>query len=80
VEVTVLAVDGERKRISLSMKKTPGEKAADQKAAAPSSPGPVKHKIEPGKSPQKPEKKKTREAPKKENSENSTRKFRGHNT
>ena len=47
VEVTVLAVDEQRKRISLSMKKTPGEKAADQKAAAaPSSPGPVARKIE----------------------------------
>ncbi|MBN1663013.1 MAG: RNA-binding transcriptional accessory protein [Deltaproteobacteria bacterium] len=35
VEVTVLAVDVERKRISLSMKKTPGEKAAtDQQADA----------------------------------------------
>jgi protein Tex len=66
VEVTVLAVDSERKRISLSMKKTPGEKAADQKASAePPSPGPVERKkIEPGRPPQRHEKKKTREAPK----------------
>jgi len=66
VDVTVLAVDEQRKRISLSMKKTPGEKAADQKTAAEhSGTGPVERKIiEPGKSPQKQEKKKTREAPK----------------
>ena len=65
VEVTVLAVDEQRKRISLSMKKTPGEKADDQKATAePSGTGPVERKkIEPGKPPQRPEKKKVREAP-----------------
>ena len=65
VEVTVVAVDGVRKRISLSMKKTPGEKAADQKAAAASSSlGQVERKIEPGRPPQRYEKKKVREAPK----------------
>jgi uncharacterized protein len=65
VEVTVLAVDEQRKRISLSMKKTPGEKADDQKATAESSGTcPVERKkIEPGKPPQRPEKKKVREAP-----------------
>jgi len=63
--VTVLAVDEQRKRISLSMKKTPGEKADDQKATAESSGTcPVERKkIEPGKPPQRPEKKKVREAP-----------------
>ena len=66
VEVTVLAVDEQRKRISLSMKKTPDEKTVDQKnAAASSGTSPVERKIiEPGKPPQKQEKKKTREAPK----------------
>ena len=64
VEVTVMAVDEQRKRISLSMKKIPGENKADEKTAAPSSPGSIKHKIEPGKPPQKPEKKKVRETPK----------------
>jgi uncharacterized protein len=66
VEVTVLVVDEQRKRISLSMKKTPDEKTADQKAtAASSSSGPVERKkIEPGKPPQRIEKKKIREAPK----------------
>jgi protein Tex len=65
VDVTVLAVDEQRKRISLSMKKTPGEKAVDQKtAAAPSGKGPVeRNKIETGRPPQRHEKKKTREAP-----------------
>lgn len=64
VEVTVMAVDEQRKRISLSMKKIPGENKADEKTAAPSGPGSIKHKIEPGGPPQKPEKKKVREAPK----------------
>ena len=65
VEVTVMAVDEQRKRISLSMKKTPGEKSADQKdTAAPSSPSQVKHKIEPGRPMQRQEKKKVKEAPK----------------
>ena len=64
VEVTVMAVDEQRKRISLSMKKIPGENKADEKTAAPSGPGSIKHKIEPGRPPQKPEKKKVREAPK----------------
>jgi len=58
-------VDEQRKRISLSMKKTPGEKSADQKdTAAPSSPSQVKHKIEPGRPMQRQEKKKVKEAPK----------------
>jgi protein Tex len=66
VEVTVLAVDAERKRISLSMKKTPGEKASEQKATAaePASPCPIIKKIERGLPPQRQEKKKVREAPK----------------
>jgi uncharacterized protein len=66
VEVTVLAVDEQRKRISLSMKKTPGEKASDQKATVESSgTGPVERKkIEPGRPPQRHEKKKIRESPK----------------
>ena len=65
VEVTVMAVDEQRKRISLSMKKTPGEKAADQKPAAEStSSSPIVRKIEPGRMPQRQEKKKVKEAPK----------------
>jgi uncharacterized protein len=66
VEVTVLVVDEQRKRISLSMKKTPGGKAADQKAAADSSSTvPVERKkIDPGRPLQRIEKKKIREAPK----------------
>jgi len=64
VEVTVMAVDEQRKRISLSMKKIPGENKADEKTAAPSGLGSIKRIIEPGRPPQKPEKKKVREAPK----------------
>ena len=65
VEVTVMAVDEQRKRISLSMKKTPGEKTVDQKSAAePASSNPIARKIEPGKPPQRQEKKKVKEAPK----------------
>jgi uncharacterized protein len=65
VEVTVMAVDEQRKRISLSMKKTPGEKKTDEKAAESASPSPVERKkIEPGKPPQRQEKKKVKEAPK----------------
>ena len=64
VEVTVMAVDEQRKRISLSMKKTPGEKKADEKTAEPSSPSQGKHKIERGLPPQRQEKKKVKEAPK----------------
>ena len=65
VEVTVMAVDEQRKRISLSMKKTPGEKSADQKDTfAPSSLMQVKHKIEPGRPMLRQEKKKLKEAPK----------------
>ena len=64
--MTVLVVDEQRKRISLSMKKTPDEKATEPKATATfSGIGPVERKkIEPGKPPQRPEKKKIREAPK----------------
>lgn len=57
-----MAVDEQRKRISLSMKKIPGENKVDEKTAAPSGPGSIKHIIEPP--PQKPAKKKVREAPK----------------
>jgi len=66
VEVTVLMVDEQRKRISLSMKKTPGGKAADQKVAADSSSTvPVERKkIDPGRPLQRIEKKKIRETPK----------------
>jgi len=64
VEVTIMAVDEQRKRISLSMKKTPGEKKADEKTAEPASPSQVKHKIEQGRPPQSQEKKKVKEAPK----------------
>jgi len=65
IEVTVLAIDEQRKRIALSMKKTPSEKPADQKSASESfGTGPVERKkIEPGRPPQRHEKKKTREAP-----------------
>ena len=62
VEVTVMAVDEQRKRISLSMKKTPGEKEADQKPAAEStSSSPIVRKIEPVRLPQRQEKKKVKE-------------------
>lgn len=65
IEVTVLAVDAQRKRISLSMKKTPGEKAEDQKTAAePSSLHPEERKIKPGQPPQRQEKNRGRVAPK----------------
>jgi uncharacterized protein len=65
VEVTVMAVDEQRKRISLSMKKTPGEKTADHKLAAePASSSPSARKIEPGRPPQRQEKKKVKEASK----------------
>ncbi len=71
VEVTVMAVDEQRKRISLSMKKTPGEKAVAQKVAekkataATASHGPVERKkIEQGKPQQRQEKRNGKEAPK----------------
>ena len=63
VEVTVLAVDVERKRISLSMKKTPGEKPADQKTTS-ESPSQALRKIEPGRPQPKPDKKKAPPSPK----------------
>jgi uncharacterized protein len=65
VEVTVMAVDEQRKRISLSMKKVPGEKTVDQKSAAePAISNPSARKIEPGRPPQRQEIKKVKEAPK----------------
>jgi protein Tex len=64
VEVTVLTLDALRKRISLSMKKTPGEKTGDQKAAVePSSLRPEERKIKPGQPRQGQEKTKGRVAP-----------------
>ncbi len=64
VEVTVLTLDALRKRISLSMKKTPGEKTGDQKAAVePSSLRPEERKIKPGQPRQGQEKNKGRVAP-----------------
>jgi uncharacterized protein len=63
VEVTVLAVDAQRKRISLSMKKTPGEKnKQEQTGETPAAAG--DRKITPGRQEKRPEKKKSREAPK----------------
>lgn len=59
VDVTVLAVDVQRKRISLSMKKAPGEKQAQEKT------GPARQQDAQRKlSGKQPEKKKSREAPK----------------
>ncbi|PKN68614.1 MAG: RNA-binding transcriptional accessory protein [Deltaproteobacteria bacterium HGW-Deltaproteobacteria-12] len=67
VEVTVLAVDSDRKRISLSMKKNPGEKTpvrdkAEQKVPAAGTAG--EHKIKPGKPHGPDEKKRGKEPPK----------------
>jgi len=62
VEVTVLAVDVERKRISLSLKKTPAEKPAKQKAVELSA-GQTKEKTAGGKLPRRGEQKKAKEAP-----------------
>ncbi len=62
VEVTVLAVDAQRKRISLSMKKTPGEKNKPEKTEE-KTPA-AERKIEPGRSERRPGKKPGREAPK----------------
>ena len=66
VEVTVLAVDAERKRISLSMKKGPKEKTATEKNDRPDPSNAVERKIPPGKPPRGNEKKRDRgkEAPK----------------
>jgi uncharacterized protein len=61
VEVRVLAVDVERKRISLSMKKKPGEKLSEPKQA-PDTPHPVERRTEPGRPPRRPEKIKPGEA------------------
>ncbi len=59
VEVTVLSVDVQRKRIALSMKKAPGEKTLQEKTEPTRPPG-GERKI----SGRQPEKKKGREAPK----------------
>ncbi|MGV8058062.1 MAG: Tex family protein [Smithellaceae bacterium] len=66
VEVTVLAVDADRKRISLSMKKTPGEKPIKDKPEqhAPSADATGERKIKPGKPPERNEKKRGKEPPK----------------
>jgi len=62
VEVTVLAVDAERKRISLSMKKTPGEKNKPEQTEQVKPAG--ERKIMPGQHEKRPGKKPGREAPK----------------
>ncbi len=62
VEVTVLAVDAQRKRISLSMKKTPGEKPEPEPTGQVRPAG--ERKIEPGRSQRRPGKRPGREAPK----------------
>jgi protein Tex len=67
VEVTVLAVDEARKRISLSLKKAPGEKPpAKEKVAttAPALPASGEHKITPGKLSEHSQKKRGKEPPK----------------
>jgi len=66
VEVTVLAVDVERKRISLSMKKGPKEKTATEKNDRPDPSNAVGLKIPPGQPPRPDKKKRERgkEAPK----------------
>lgn len=66
VEVTVMAVDEQRNRISLSMKKTPGEKLVRNKAeqTAPAAGVEGKHKITPGKPNGSGERKRGRETPK----------------
>lgn len=66
VEVTVMAVDEQRNRISLSMKKTPGEKHVRDKVeqTAPAAGMEGERKITPGKPHGPKEKKRGREAPK----------------
>jgi len=66
VEVTVLAVDAERKRISLSMKKGPEQKTATEKNDRPDPSSAVECRIPPEKPPRRNEKKRERgkEAPK----------------
>ncbi|MDP2854879.1 MAG: Tex family protein [Smithellaceae bacterium] len=63
VEVTVLAIDAERKRISLSMKKTPGEKNKTEQTE-PAKPTAGEQKITPQRPEKRQEKKKDREASK----------------
>ncbi|PKN20221.1 MAG: RNA-binding transcriptional accessory protein [Deltaproteobacteria bacterium HGW-Deltaproteobacteria-6] len=62
IEVTVLAVDAQRKRISLSMKKAPGEKNKPEHSGEAAAAG--DRKITSGRQEKRPEKKKGREAPK----------------
>ncbi|OPY84585.1 MAG: 30S ribosomal protein S1 [Smithella sp. PtaU1.Bin162] len=64
VDVTVLAVDTERKRISLTLKKTPGENPVAEHIDRPAPSKPTEHKITPGKQPHGPnEKKRGKEPP-----------------
>jgi uncharacterized protein len=63
VEVTVLAVDAERKRISLSMKKTPGEKNKTEQTE-PVKPTAGEQKITPQRPEKRQEQRRGREAPK----------------
>jgi protein Tex len=63
VEVTVLMVDVERKRISLSMKKTPGEKNKTEQTEQ-AKPAAGERKITPQRQERRPGKKQGREAPK----------------
>ena len=63
VEVTILAVDAQRKRIALSMKKTPGEKnKPEQTGETKTADG--ERKITSGRPEKRPEQKRGREAPK----------------
>ncbi len=67
VEVTVLAVDADRKRISLSMKKNPGEKPPVRDKVEQTAPTAVTadaRKIKPGKPQEANEKKRGKEPPK----------------
>ena len=63
VEVTVLAVDADRKRISLSLKKQPAGKPAKEKIDRDTVAEPAKRIIAPGKSPQHDAKKQGKQKP-----------------
>lgn len=63
VEVTVLSVDEARKRISLSLKKNPGEKPAAEKGEGPASSGQAAKKNPPGRQEKHTGKKRERETP-----------------
>jgi uncharacterized protein len=63
IDVTVMAIDAARKRISLSMKKVPGGKPLQDKVDQPAAPGDG-HKISPVKPLEHREKKRGKEAPK----------------